>query len=375
MSCRLKQFQESMERVYGEFSTVSDPKQWVPPPTAGGHRGRYLWTDAFGVLNFLTLYREFSYSSPNQFDNEKYLHFAQRLVTTVHDILGRTRDGKSRLPRATDQEPLKGGLRIGKEEATGPDGDGQYHHYLTMWMFALNRLSLATGDPTYNRQAVSLAKAIHPHFFIDRTSARPHMVWKVSMDLSRPLVASEGNLDPIDGYVVFSLLQASSIKYGDGRPLDGEINDYKRVMARKGKQFVSTDTLDLGMTLWTAHWFADKAKWAGDLSKRCISQLRELLAESDYLETDPQFRLAFREFGTCLGIGCAFAPDDRTDDAVILMARSQEIISQWERYKSSSLTPEDLRPITRVMFATAFIPGAFKSGYFGREPIESMQEG
>lgn len=275
MSSRLKHFEESMEKVYGEFSTVSDAEQWVPPPKSGGHRGRYLWTDAFGVLNFLTLHKERSLSSTNEVNNEKYLTFAKRLVTTVHNILGRTRDGQSRLPSATDQEPLKGGLRIGKEEATGPDGDGQYHHYLTTWMFALNRLSMATGDPSYNRQAVSLAKSIHPRFFLDRETKRPHMVWKVSMDLSRPLVASEGNLDPIDGFVIFSLLQASSIKHGDGRVLDEEINDYKRVMERKGKHFVSTDTLDLGMTLWTAHWFAGKTQWASDLMRRCTAQLRK----------------------------------------------------------------------------------------------------
>jgi hypothetical protein len=101
------------------------------------------------------------------------------------------------------------------------------------------------------------------------------MVWKVAMDLSRPLVASEGNLDPIDGYVVFRLLQASASKYGDGQVLKDEIADYKKVMARKGKQYVSRDPLDLGMTLWTAHWFADRESWATDLMDTCIAQLRK----------------------------------------------------------------------------------------------------
>ena len=40
---------------------------------------------------------------------------AKNLVRKVHDIQGRTRDGKSRLPGATDENPLGGGLRIGKE--------------------------------------------------------------------------------------------------------------------------------------------------------------------------------------------------------------------------------------------------------------------
>jgi hypothetical protein len=109
-------------------------------------------------------------------DDERFLVHAQRLSETVHDVLGRTRDGKSRLPGATDQNPLGGGLRIGKEEESGPDGDGQYHHYLTLWMFALNRLAMATQDTAYNEQAISLARAMHPHFFIDRKAPHPRMV-------------------------------------------------------------------------------------------------------------------------------------------------------------------------------------------------------
>jgi hypothetical protein len=54
----------------------------------------------------------------------------------------------------------------------------------------------------------------------------------MSMDLSRALVPTEGNLDPIDGYVTFRILQSSAIESGDDH-----LN------------------LDLGMTLWTAHWF------------------------------------------------------------------------------------------------------------------------
>lgn len=279
---RLSRFEESMESVYGKFSDIGDASTWVPPPGSGGHRGRYLWTDAFGVLNFLTLHKE-SHAS-----NSRYLTLADRLVKNVHDVLGRTRDGRSRLPGATDKEPLQGGLRIGKVSDTGSDGDGQYHHYLTVWMFALNRLSMATNDPSYNRQAVSLAKAIHPHFFIDRTSAYPRMVWKVTMDLARPLVKSEGNLDPIDGFMVFRLLQSSARKYGDGEVLEEEIRDYQKVMARKGKHFVSSDPLDLGMTLWTAHWLAGRETWATDLRENCVSRLRKYDHPCCYAQITPE---------------------------------------------------------------------------------------
>jgi hypothetical protein len=297
VATRLNRFEKSMESLYGSFSNIKDPEQWTPPPNSGGHCGRYLWTDAFGVVNFLTLHQEHakiaaaagsasaSGSNPGPGINtaDKYLILARRLVETVHDILGRTRDSKARLPGATDENPLGGGLRIGKLDETGVDGDGQYHHYLTIWMFALNRMSLATGDPLYNRQAVALAQAIHPRFFVNRTSTRPRMVWKMSMDLATPLVPSEGNLDPIDGYVVYRLLQASAMamigggggNVGSDKPkiLDEEIADYKRVMERKGEHFVSADTLDLGMTLWTCHWFSDQEKWASKLAERCFQQI------------------------------------------------------------------------------------------------------
>ena len=93
------------------------------------------------------------------------------------------------------------------------------------------------------------------------------------MDLSTPLVSSEGNLDPIDGYVIFRLLQAAAMEAGDGEVLAEEISDYKRVMERKGEHFVSSDPLDLGMTLWTAHWFSEEESWASNLAVRCYEQL------------------------------------------------------------------------------------------------------
>ena len=45
---------------------------------------RYLWTDAFAVCNFLTLYKQTS--------DERYKDLALRLVDQVHNILGRRRD-------------------------------------------------------------------------------------------------------------------------------------------------------------------------------------------------------------------------------------------------------------------------------------------
>lgn len=264
-----------MQTVYGDFETLkpTQHKDWCPLPNSGGHRGRYLWTDAFGVINFLTLYKESS--------DPKYLHFADHLIASVHDILGSTRNGSSRLLGATEQNPLGGGLRIGKEYESGPDGDGQYHHYLTIWMFTLNRMTLATGDHSYNNKAISLAKAIHPHFFHDRTSANPRMYWKISTDMQRPLVANEGNTDPITGFLVFRILQQVA---NDKSALREEIEDYKRVMNRKGEHKVSKDALDLGMTLWISHWL-DGEPLGEQLRSQCMNRLCKLVFPSKVQST------------------------------------------------------------------------------------------
>lgn len=50
-------------------------------------------------------------------------------------------------------------------------------------------------------------QAIHPRFLFTMNAMRPRLSWKMSVDLSRPLVPSEGNLDPIDGYVTDRLVQ------------------------------------------------------------------------------------------------------------------------------------------------------------------------
>ncbi|EAA59365.1 predicted protein [Aspergillus nidulans FGSC A4] len=330
-------FTSALSTLYGPLSpsSLADPSTWVPPQKSGGHKGRYLWTDAFGVLALLTLHAETNRNSNSdiQGSTNHYLTLAARLIDTVHNVLGRHRSGTSFLPGASESNPVGGGLRIGKMDDSGSDGDGQYHHYLTLWMFALNRMSMATKDPKYNQQAIALAKAIHGPFFINRRSDKPRMVWKMTVDLSKPLVASEGNLDPIDGFVMFRLLQATACHFegrnGEGeKVLRDEIEDYARVMKRKD----------------------------------------ELLEIRRYLDRSMKYRLAFREFGTALGLRCMAEQEVEKERAVDLRAYSEQILNVWRPVMEASLsddaTPEDLRPITRVMYAAALIPGASSRKYW-----------
>jgi len=353
-------FDRAMQIVY-RYPTEASDESWTPPPASAGHKGRYLWTDAFGVLNFVTLF--LTTSSPH------YLGLARALVDAVHSTLGRTRDGSSQLRNATADAPLAGGLRIGKEEAAGPDGDGQYHHYLTLWMFALNRLGAAARDRRYNDLAVQLAKAVHPAFVYNRAAARPRMYWKVSMDLSVPLVRSEGNLDPIDGFVVYRILQESD---GPGsKVLETEIDEYRRIVETKWRGYRSDDPLDLGMTMWTSHFFgsglgAEKEEWSASLLEAAKRDTANLF-DRGHFNSNVRRRLAFREFGTVLGLRCG-TEGARWDDMV------KKIIDTWE---STGVVPDpgaakadavinsekDLVPITLVMYAAALNPASFRTGY------------
>ncbi|KAK4123245.1 hypothetical protein N657DRAFT_645995 [Parathielavia appendiculata] len=339
-------FTEAMSLVYGNFEHLSEEAaaRWIAPdkPGAGGHRGRYLWTDAFGVVNFITLSKETS--SPI------YLTLAKQLVETVHNVLGYTRDGTTRLPRATDDEPLVGGLRIGKLASHGADGDGQYHHYLTLWMFALNRLAVATGEREYNQLAVQLAKAVHPHFVVRRDGEAVRMAWKISTDMETVLVPSEGHLDAATGFVVYRLLQRT-VDDMRGPPglLRREIADYQQLMSRGGRLQASRDPLDLGMGLWMCHFFKNE-DWARALGSQSIEMARTMLDKKTGLMTrDASRRLAFREFGACLGLQC-YGADEETRRGV------EAVVNFWHRYLEES-TDEDLRPISLVMYAAALIPG------------------
>ena len=77
--------------------------------------------------------------------------------------------------REGEAHPTRGGLRIGKplpergadeplDERLEWDRDGQYFHYLTKWMHALDQVARATGEPRFNVWARELADAAHRAF-------------------------------------------------------------------------------------------------------------------------------------------------------------------------------------------------------------------
>ena len=183
---------------------------------------RYLWTDAFAVCNFLGLTRATG--------RPVYTESALRLVDQVHHVLGRHREDDPRsgwisgLDEAEGElHPTRGGLRIGKAlPERGPDEpyderrewerDGQYFHYLAQWVHALDQVARSTHETRYNTWARELSRTAFTTFSYQPA---PHleprrMVWKMSIDLSRALVSSMGQHDPLEGYVNDLQLQATA---------------------------------------------------------------------------------------------------------------------------------------------------------------------
>ncbi|HEX8794139.1 MAG TPA: hypothetical protein VF765_24520 [Polyangiaceae bacterium] len=322
---------------------------------------RYLWTDAFAVCNFLGLARITK--------DRSYEGLALRLVDRVHEELGRYRSDDRRrgwLNGLSDAEarehPTRGGLRIGKplperapNEPFDPDlewdRDGQYFHYLTKWMHALDQVARATGDARFNLWARELAEASHRAFVVGPPGAR-RMVWKLSADLSRPLVPSMGQHDPLDGYVACKKLEATGAALGSGAGpgLAAAEADFRRMIDRE--RLATTDPLGIGGLLTDACTLGqvdprdELLPWILDAAAR---GLRRYLSESSLLGS-AHGRLAFRELG--LAIGLAGAPATR--------ALHEEIGQFWLRPENrESPTWSEHLDINEVMLATSLAPEGF----------------
>ena len=180
---------------------------------------RYFWTDAFGLVLLVSLY--------GALNEEPYLDGAMELVAEVDRVLGRKR-----------------GIRIGEE----PDRDGQYFHYLAMWLYALG--VLGRYEPAYRDKGIALARAIHRPFVVPGRG----VIWKMKEDLSGPYPGyGFGALNAFDGYVSYRLL--------DEQALANEIAEMKEIIDKTAPDLVITQDLGLGMMLWMTHFFPGEG-WA-----------------------------------------------------------------------------------------------------------------
>lgn len=284
------------------------------------HPRRYLWTDAFAVCNYLELYR--------QTGKQEQLQQALNLVDQVHQTLG-THHKDSKLHgwiSGLDDEqarlhPTKGGLRIGKklnerhtdepfDEQLEWDYDGQYFHYLTKWMHALNRLSQVTANVMYNQWALELAKVAHSAFTYTSSDGSKRMMWKMSIDLTRPQVDSMGHHDPLDGLITYLELQTTSQQFASPPAelsLKTEIEDIAKMCA--GRNWATQDSLGIGGLLSDAyrltqlianHHLNENTRL--ELLLNDIELSLKAFIQQNQLHLNAENRLAFRELGLAIGL-------------------------------------------------------------------------
>ena len=275
---------------------------------------RYLWTDAYAVCNYLELFRRTG--------DAAYRDLALHLVDQVHHTLGRHREDDPRtgwisgLSEAEGEaHPTRGGLRIGKplperrpdelfNERLEWERDGQYYHYLTKWMHALSRVGRITADATYTRWAVELARAAHAAFTYTPTpGGRKRMYWKMSIDLSRPVVTAMGQHDPLDGLVTYSELEMAA---GEAR-LTAEIADLARI-CRSGS-LATDDPLGIGGLLFDAGRMAQLLSQGGFACEDLLAPVLDAalaglaaFTRGGTLRHPADYRLAFRELGLSIGL-------------------------------------------------------------------------
>ncbi len=366
---------------------------------------RYLWTDAFAVCTLLELDRR-GRTPGLPGEGRSYRELARALVGQVHHVLGSHRpDDPRQGPLSADAagHPTAGGLRIGKPLPERPPGtppdpreewdrDGQYFHYLTRWMHALLRMAEADGDPEALRWALELARAAWLGFR-RHDGQGPHLAWKMSIDLSRPLVEGAGRHDPLDGTVTLRTLLAAAddVPGAASATLVREIDEAARQMAamagiQEGRGWATEDPLGLGGLLVDA-WRVLQLGVGGpdpsapDLLRHLLEAARvglEELARSRLLEDPPGRRLPFREIGLAIGLhavermatavgspGGPSVPSDvrsrihELEGTVPLAGRVEELWLDPDLRRVPSWTEHV--DINAVMLATSLVPDGYLS--------------
>ena len=266
---------------------------------------RYLWTDAFGVVLLVSLYEVLK--------EERFLDEAEWLVADVMRVLGRKR-----------------GIRIGEEA----DRDGQYFHYLSMWLYAL--YVLGRLKPEYRERGIALARDIHRPFVVPGRG----VIWKMKEDLSGPYPGyGFGALDAFDGYVSYRLL--------DEQGLAEEIAEMKEIIDETAGNLVITQDLGLGMMLWMSQFFPEE-KWAELQRRRSLAMLDRMWVDEGYFCREPylpEMRFAFTNYGVSVGLQAVDAMPDRVD----------ALNAYFDSYRSGD--EYDRNAITHVMACNSHFPG------------------
>ena len=288
-----------------------------------------------------------------------------------------------------------GGLRIGKplkeRQADEPiderlewDRDGQYFHYLTKWVHALCQAGFATGNTAYARWAVELGEAAFAGFV--RRSGSGQVIglyWKMSTDLSRPLVPAMGMHDALDGFITFREAQhAAASAHAGANDLSAAIESLSALCQRRN--WMTDDPLGIGGLLFDAcrlirliNEEPTDVDLLESLLAACLEGLMTFLAGRS-LNLPVSHRLAFRELGLAIGLrGLPMLADAvaRTSSGFGRRSALQQVLGQLLKYESLSKEIVNVwlpyaqhqgnwqahQDINDVMLATALIPNMLLS--------------
>ncbi|SDL27117.1 hypothetical protein SAMN04488034_10320 [Salinimicrobium catena] len=312
----------------------------------GDSAKRYLWTDAFAVQALFGL--------SHIFEDKYFQDLALKLIALVHEHLGSHHPDdlrKDRISGLSEKEaalhPTIAGLRIGKNLPERREDqsynsqlewerDGQYFHYLTRWIQTLLLAHRETNSEEYAVWALELILAAER--FIYREGDHIGMYWKMDTVLSRPLVASTGAHDPLEGmFCAKSIQLALPERAAELDPLVRKLEELCR-----GRDWATSDALGIGGLLLNTTRAAEIIAQNGKLISEVKPQ--KLLKDSLYsLQIfTPGFhdqqpagrRLAFREGGLSLGIRSL---NGRKEDLKML----QPELEQLQKYQNVARKIED----------------------------------
>jgi hypothetical protein len=250
---------------------------------------------------------------------DAFLDEAERLVAEVYRVLGRPR-----------------GIRIGEES----DRDGQYFHYLAMWLYAL--AVIGRHIPRYRKKGIDLVHQVHDAFLLPGRG----VLWKMKEDLSGPYPGyGLGALDAFDGYVSYRML--------DEKALSREIADMRKLIDRSAPDLVITQDLGLGMMLWMTQFFPEE-RWARLQRKVCLVTLDHMWRQEGYFCREPNLphtKFAFTNYGVSIGLQAVGAMPQRVE-------RLNEFFESWR-----SGDEYDRAAITHVMACSSHFPGHLMQHY------------
>lgn len=211
------------------------------------------------------------------------------------------------------------------------------------------------------------------------------MYWKMSIDLTRPLVPSMGQHDALDGYITYLQLRAAAGRFppsNEGPSLQQESSQFAAMVERG--DWTTADPLGIGGLLidaYRADQLLRQGAVSGDrllesLLSASLAGLQHYTAEGD-LRRPADHRLAFRELGLAIGLHAlqrVWQASDRPSkrSAASSGARAQlqtlmryapireEIEAFWRNPEHQrAKTWCEHRDINEVMLATTLTPNGF----------------